>query len=820
MATRPTVDPAWATTTSTDATSGQLTVKEPTAAQKATGHVYNTTFKGNLDNWYKNIQYQWQQYFKEHVDQFAVAQQSTPNMTVQVTAGLVNTGTAITSVAAQNSATLVAPVTNPRIDVIVLNSSNVVTVRAGTEAASPAIPAHLATDTPLAYITLATTTTTITNSIITPYRNNPWAGVTNPLTIGTLTLASGSITDSSGAITFDNENISTTGTLASGAHTVTGALTTSGAISVNDVTDSTSGLTGSIHTDGGIGVVKQVYAGGRIITDDVTDSTSGITGSIQTDGGLGVAKAVFAGTTVTANTLVLATGSITDTTGAITFSNENLTTTGWFRGGVLSSFGLAATDGTLHVHTATAGVVTADTGADDLVIENNSNGGISILTPDADSARVYLGSPTDNSGGIIEWTYDTKTFVIGSNTATGLVSIVSAAGTEAIRINASQNIGIGTAAPDGRLHVHTATAGVVTADTASDDLVVENSVSGGISILTPVVAGVRGILNFGSPTTNRGAELSYSEFTSELRLAAINGGYLAIATGLNVEAVRINSQGRVGIGPDAVVPNGPLHITEGSAGSVDSHPTADILTIEGSGSVGMSLLATDANDSMIAFGSLSDNVGARCWWNYNASLLSISTAKTGAGLSLRSDQEVEAIRINSSQNVGIGTNAPDGRLHVHTATAGAVTALANADDLVVESSGDTGISILSPDVNSSWVIFGSPSDNIGAIFKWDYSVLTYRIGTRTAGASMILESGNGTDAVTISSTQNVGIGGTANANALLDVQSTTKAFMPPRMTTTQKNAIASPTSGMVVYDSTLGKLAVYGAAAWEAVTSA
>jgi len=43
--------------------------------------------------------------------------------------------------------------------------------------------------------------------------------------IGTLAVASGSITDSSGAITFDDENLSTTGTLAVGATTVTGGLT-------------------------------------------------------------------------------------------------------------------------------------------------------------------------------------------------------------------------------------------------------------------------------------------------------------------------------------------------------------------------------------------------------------------------------------------------------------------------------------------------------------------------------------------------------------------------------------------------------------------
>jgi hypothetical protein len=60
---------------------------------------------------------------------------------------------------------------------------------------------------------------------------------------------------------------------------------------------------------------------------------------------------------------------------------------------------------------------------------------------------------------------------------------------------------------------------------------------------------------------------------------------------------------------------------------------------------------------------------------------------------------------------------------------------------------------------------------------------------------------------------------TGSANAALDVQSTTSGFLPPRMTTTQKNDIASPTAGMMVYDSTLNKLSVYTGAAWETVTS-
>jgi uncharacterized ubiquitin-like protein YukD len=60
--------------------------------------------------------------------------------------------------------------------------------------------------------------------------------------------------------------------------------------------------------------------------------------------------------------------------------------------------------------------------------------------------------------------------------------------------------------------------------------------------------------------------------------------------------------------------------------------------------------------------------------------------------------------------------------------------------------------------------------------------------------------------------------GTTNSSAQLEVVGTTKGFLPPRMTTTQKNAIATPAAGLVVYDTTLNKLCVY-TTAWETITS-
>ena len=59
---------------------------------------------------------------------------------------------------------------------------------------------------------------------------------------------------------------------------------------------------------------------------------------------------------------------------------------------------------------------------------------------------------------------------------------------------------------------------------------------------------------------------------------------------------------------------------------------------------------------------------------------------------------------------------------------------------------------------------------------------------------------------------------TLNASAILEGSSTTQGFLPPRMTTTQRNNIASPAAGLMIYNTTTAKLNVY-TTAWEAITS-
>jgi hypothetical protein len=56
---------------------------------------------------------------------------------------------------------------------------------------------------------------------------------------------------------------------------------------------------------------------------------------------------------------------------------------------------------------------------------------------------------------------------------------------------------------------------------------------------------------------------------------------------------------------------------------------------------------------------------------------------------------------------------------------------------------------------------------------------------------------------------------TTNASSILTLVSTTKGFLPPRMTTTQKNAIGTPAAGLIVYDTDTNKLCCYNGSTWN-----
>ena len=79
-----------------------------------------------------------------------------------------------------------------------------------------------------------------------------------------------------------------------------------------------------------------------------------------------------------------------------------------------------------------------------------------------------------------------------------------------------------------------------------------------------------------------------------------------------------------------------------------------------------------------------------------------------------------------------------------------------------------------------------------------------------------------TASLTCFSQTGVGInttGAAANAAAMLDVTSTTKGVLLPRMTTAQRNAIASPVVGLTVYNTDLNTFDYYNGVAWISGTA-
>ncbi|MEI6749977.1 MAG: hypothetical protein WCM93_12525, partial [Bacteroidota bacterium] len=57
-------------------------------------------------------------------------------------------------------------------------------------------------------------------------------------------------------------------------------------------------------------------------------------------------------------------------------------------------------------------------------------------------------------------------------------------------------------------------------------------------------------------------------------------------------------------------------------------------------------------------------------------------------------------------------------------------------------------------------------------------------------------------------------------SAMLDVKSSSKGFLPPRMTTAQRNAIVSPATGLVVFDTDVNSLFTRTSSTWEQLGTA
>jgi hypothetical protein len=104
--------------------------------------------------------------------------ESTPNaMTVDVATGQGQTNGITVKWGGSTSGTITAPSVNPRIDIVVINSDNTLSIVTGAEAATPVVPTVASTQLPLARIDLTVGMTTITNSDIINYNGYVWSQI-------------------------------------------------------------------------------------------------------------------------------------------------------------------------------------------------------------------------------------------------------------------------------------------------------------------------------------------------------------------------------------------------------------------------------------------------------------------------------------------------------------------------------------------------------------------------------------------------------------------------------------------------------------------
>lgn len=517
----------------------------------------------------------------------------------------------------------------------------------------------------------------------------------------------------------------------------------------------TSGTTGSVLFVGASSVLAQDNA--NLFWDD-------------TNNRLGI------GTAAPGNALTMA--DTTDASGAgSTIGSVSLA------GGLASAKNIVAGTGFWRYKSANG--TTAAPVTDFLIGWTNNNGS------QAGAGLYALNSLSSNSASWLQ---------LKTNNTTGTL-------TTAVTIDAAQQVGIGIILPLMPLHIATTTANVfqiersgtqvgkITATSNEYNFLATSNIrfgAGGAGAVASIV-GANGLFGIGGAAASGtpGAQLEV-DATAAGTIGQIIKAFASQTANLfqwqNSAGTVLSAVDKIGyIGIGTATPLGLLHASGSSTSTdltvFDGTRSISVVNIDQTvNNIAGFVMRTAQTDGTIVTGGKINTIFAAHTNSAVSGHLTFSTNNAGT--------VSEKMRILNTGNVGIGTNAPATTLDVS-----GITTFRGANVNVAHTQVDTTNSGIAASGN---LIIAAGSSGIIRLF--------------TGGTG-------GTEILRTTSGGNVGIGtASPNANAILDLTSTTKPFMPPRMTTTQRDAVASPTAGMVVYNSTTNKLNVY-TTAWEAITS-
>ena len=207
----------------------------------------------------------------------------------------------------------------------------------------------------------------------------------------------------------------------------------------------------------------------------------------------------------------------------------------------------------LHVRTADSGSLSISSSADDLLVENNSHGGVTIRTPDSAIGTLAFADSGASLQGTVRYLHADDSLTLNTN-----------GNVERVRIDSAGRVGVGLVAPQAKLHVRSASSGSLSLSSAADDLLVENDSHGGVTIRTPDT--VIGTLAFADSGASLQGAVRYLHADDSLTLNT-NG---------NVEQVRIDSAGNVGVADTSPTFKLDVNGTLRSTGAAEFNSTVNI----------------------------------------------------------------------------------------------------------------------------------------------------------------------------------------------------------------------------------------------------